>query len=480
MRDKKKQSESSNSLGGKLPPQAVEIEGAVLGAMIIESNCIESVLAILVAENFYKEAHQRIFTAIISLKNSFEPVDLLTLVNELRKSGTLELIGGASYLVGLTNKVNNSANVEMHARIVQQLAIKRELISNASEILTSSYDDTTDTFDVLSNAIEGISKISQSIFRNSQKTNASIMKNTIEVLGNSKKTREISCGLSFLDSRMKLRHGQNKLVYIGARPSVGKSALITAMMKNIAKSGVPVGCFSLEMSAEDITNRMIVSELQGIYTNDSFVPEEVQSENIEQVQRAIAKVKDLPIFYNDNPKSMEEICSTAQLWYSKHNVEVIFVDFIQKIPTEYKEVMRAVTYCSDKLQKLSKTLNTPIICISSLNREAEKRNGRPSIADFRGSGDIESDADVVLMLWRPEDNDLEQIELKIDGKNESISTRKLMVGDFAKNRNGKKDIIVWYHDLPTNNFYEHLEQSSQMNYPSFNNFPTDVPKEFKF
>ena len=460
----------------KIPPQDIELEQAVLGAMIISNNCVEIVMSILVEGNFYKESHQNIFLAIVEIKSKFEPIDLLSVVTELRKKGQLEFVGGAGYITGLCNKINSSDNVEYHARIVQQLSIKRELITNSLEIMKDCYNETTDTFEVLSKSIEGVTKISQSIYRNSQKTNSSILKQTIENLGNGKSSKQISCGLSFLDSRMKLRKGQNKLVYIGARPSVGKSALITAMMKNIAKNGTAVGCFSLEMSAEDITNRMIVSELQGIYTNDSFIPEEIETENIVAVQNAIIKVKDLPIYYNDNPKSIEEICSTAQLWYSKNKVEVFFVDFIQKIPTEYKEVMRAVTYCSDKLQKLSKTLNTPIIVVSSLNREAEKRNGKPSISDFRGSGDIESDADVVLMLWRPEDNDMDFVELKLDGEVATISTKKLMVGDFAKNRNGKKDIVVWYHDLPTNNFYE----KNNSDYITTNNFIKTATTDFNF
>jgi len=481
-RTKKPLEKQSILSSGKLPPQAIELEEAVIGAMISSPQIIESVFNILQAEAFYKDCNQRIFNAIVRLKSKFEPVDTLSVMNDLRQNGELEFVGGVQYLFRLVKESEVSySSYEYNARIVQQTAVKRALIENAEDTIKSAFDDTSDVFEVLSNEIEGVSKISQSIFRGRQKTNLSILNQTIKDLGNSRESKQMSCGFPFLDSRLKLRRGQNKLVYIGARPSVGKSALISAMMKEMGKEGIAVGCFSLEMSAEDITNRMVVSELEGLYTNDSFVPEEIDMKNLVQVQNAIAKVKDLPIYYNDNPKSMEEISSTSQLWVSKYGVEVIFIDFIQKIPTEYKEVMRAVTYCSDKLQKLTKSLNMPIVVISSLNREAEKRNGRPSIADFRGSGDIESDADVVLMLWRPEDNDLEYVDLNLEGEPQTLSTKKLMVGDFAKNRNGKKDVVVWYHDLPTNNFYAN-KPNEVINYhhPISNPFPNVAPVEFDF
>lgn len=468
---------------GKLPPQAIEAEEAIIGALMSEKEAIIAVVNILVADNFYREAHQRIYTAITSLYAIGEPIDLITVARKLRTSGEIEFVGGMPYLASLTNKVNSAANIEYHARIVQSVAIKREMIKYAGQILQEGFEDSTDSLDLLDKSTETLSVICQSIFKGAIKTNASVIKTLVESLGNKKEDSRLSTGFGFLDKYIKLRRGEGQLIYVGARPSVGKSALVAAITKNIAQEGTPVGCITLEMSADAVVKRMVVSELKDEYTNSSFVLEDVPIDKIVKVQNAMSKVQDLPIYYLDSEFELSAILNTIKLWYAKYGVGLIVLDFIQQIEVAgYKDDTKRIAIASRSIQKLMKKLQIPFIVISSLNRNAERNDGKPTLADFKACGDIESDADVALLLWRPETGDCNRVEMFIDGSNQSLDPKGLMLGDFAKNRNGITGVTAWRHHLPSNNFYpldyqESFSNSFPVN-PGHRPFPS-VPNDFE-
>ncbi|MBT8385114.1 MAG: replicative DNA helicase, partial [Bacteroidia bacterium] len=310
---------------GKLPPQAVDLEEAVLGAMMIDRKGVDDVIDILHADAFYKQAHHHIYHAMIVLFNESEPIDLLTVSNQLRKEGKLDLVGGDFYLVGLTQKVSSSAHIEFHARIIIQKYIQRRLISISSEIIDEAYDETSDVFDLLDSAETKLFEVTQGNLKKSSEAAEGLVSQAlkkIEEIANKEGMSGVPSGFSKIDA---LTSGwqPSDLVIIAARPGMGKTAFVMSMAKNVSIDfDVPVAIFSLEMSSVQLITRMISSETgisSGKLRKGDLMPHEWEQLNV--------KVKNLskaPIFIDDTPSlSIFDLRAKARRLASQHGVKMI-------------------------------------------------------------------------------------------------------------------------------------------------------------
>ncbi len=448
-------SEIQNSLG-KMPPQAVDLEEAVLGALMLERDALTTVIDILKPESFYRESHQEIFQAIVELFNNSEPVDILTVTNQLRKRGKLEFAGGAYYITELTTKVNSAANVEYHARIITEKAIKRELIRIASEIHKEAYEDTTDVFALLDKTEQSLFEVSEVNIRKNYADMRSIMHEAITELEARKLHSDgltgVPSGFTALD-RVTSGWQRSDLVIIAARPGMGKTAFVVSAMRNAAVDfNRPVAIFSLEMSSIQLVNRLISAEAE--LDSEKIKKGNLEDYEWEQLVHKTAKLSESPIFIDDTPAlSILELRAKARKLVSQHNVELIIVDYLQLMSGDSSKTgggpgnrEQEIASISRSLKNIAKELNIPIIALSQLSRAVEVRGGdkRPQLSDLRESGSIEQDADMVIFLYRPEyygitadeeGNNIQGVGEVIIAKhrNGSLDTAKLkFVGKFTK------------------------------------------------
>ena len=394
---------------GKLPPQAVELEETVLGAMMIDKKGVDDVIDILHPEAFYKESHQQIYKAVYTLFQNSEPIDLRTVSNQLRKNSKLEFIGGDFYLIGLTQRVASTAHIEFHARIILQKFIQRKLISISSEIIEEAYDETVDVFDLLDNAEAKFFEVTQGNLKKGADDAASLVKIAID------KVQEISTkeGMSGVPSGFtkldELTSGwqPSDLIIIAARPGMGKTAFVISMAKNMAIDfDYAVAIFSLEMSSVQLITRMISSET-GI-SSSKLRKGNLQAHEWEQLNVKVKNLSKAPIFIDDTPSlSIFDLRAKARRLVSQHNVKIIIIDYLQLMTAGASangNREQEISLISRNLKALAKELNIPVIALSQLSRAVETRGGskRPLLSDLRESGAIEQDADIVSFIFRPE------------------------------------------------------------------------------
>ncbi|MCI2228125.1 replicative DNA helicase [Polaribacter sp. MSW13] len=394
---------------GKIPPQAVELEEAVLGAMMIDKKGIDDVIDILSSDAFYDQKHQEIYAAIYELFQNSEPIDLLTVSNLLKKNGKLEFVGGDFFLIRLTQKVASSAHIEFHARIILQKYIQRKLISISSEIIENAYDEGTDVFDLLDDAEAKLFEVTQGNLKKSSEDAGSLVKQAlkkIQEIGNQEGMSGLQTGFTKLDA---LTSGwqPSDLVIIAARPGMGKTAFVISMAKNMAidfNHGVAV--FSLEMSSVQLITRMISSET-GL-TSEKLRKGNLEPHEWEQLNVKVKKLSDAPIFIDDTPSlSIFDLRAKARRLVSQHNVRIIVIDYLQLMTAGGKaggNREQEISMISRNLKALAKELEVPVIALSQLSRAVETRGGskRPLLSDLRESGAIEQDADIVSFIFRPE------------------------------------------------------------------------------
>lgn len=429
---------------GKLPPQAVDLEEVVLGAMMIDKKGVDEVIDILHPDAFYKEAHQHIFEAIHKLFENSQPVDLLTVSAQLKKDGQLELVGGEFYLIQLTQKVSSSAHIEFHARIILQKFIQRSLIKISNEIIEESYDEATDVFDLLDNAESKLYEITQGNIKRSSETAQNLViqaKKRIEEIANKEGLSGIPSGFTQLD---KLTSGwqPSDLIIVAARPGMGKTALTLSMARNMAvEHQIPVAFFSLEMSSVQLITRLISSET-------GLSSEKLRTGNLEQHEweQLNVKVKDLeraPLFIDDTPSlSIFDLRAKARRLKSQHDIQMVVIDYLQLMTAGGSQKggnrEQEISTISRNLKALAKELNVPVIALSQLSRAVETRGGskRPLLSDLRESGAIEQDADIVSFIYRPE-------YYKIDEWDDEERSPTAGQAEFivAKHRNGGLDEI---------------------------------------
>ncbi len=433
----------NRKIDGKLPPQAIELEEAVLGALMLDNEALSDTIDILKPEYFYKIEHQKIFDSIIVLFNESKPVDILTIIEQLKKSGELENIGGAFYITQLTNNVASSANTEYHARIIVEKFIQRSLIQISSSIIKDSFDETIDVFDLLSNAEQELFSVTEGSLRKSYSKMSELISsaiNNIEELKNKEDGLSgVPSGFSRLD-RVTSGWQKSDLVIIAARPGMGKTALALTMCRNIAiNHKTPIGIFSLEMSTDQLVNRLISSE--------SEIPSnKLRKGNLEEYEfvQLHEKIKDLaeaPIYIDDTPGlSVFELRAKARRLVKNHGVKIIIVDYLQLMTAGGNKIgnrEQEISTISRSLKGIAKELKIPVIALSQVNRGVESRTStskRPILADLRESGAIEQDADIVTFIYRPEYYKIYEWENADDSRGQA----EIII---AKHRNGPLDNI---------------------------------------
>ena len=398
-------------ISGVVPPQAVELEEAVLGALMLERDSIIGVQEYLRADSFYTEEHRIIYSAIESLSMELKPIDLYTVTERLKSRKELKKVGGAAYLAQLTQKVGSAANVEFHAKIIAQKYVQRELIRSATEIQRRSYDEDQDVTDLIGFAEGEIFKVSEGHIKRSVQNSKDILAQALKQIEDASKNSSAFIGVpsGFTDiDRVTLGWQPSDLIIIAARPSMGKTAFVLSMARNMAiEHESPVAFFSLEMSSVQLMMRLIVAET-GLQGNDiksgRLTPE--QWRHLESATKPLGMA---PLYVDDTPAlSVFEFRSKARRLKTQHDIKIIIIDYLQLMTggMDNKNGNREqeVAFISRTLKAIAKELNVPIIALSQLSRATETRGGskRPQLSDLRESGAIEQDADIVAFIHRPE------------------------------------------------------------------------------
>jgi replicative DNA helicase len=392
----------------KLPPQHIEAEQSVLGGILIENEAINRVTEILDADDFYRDAHRKIFDALINLSERDEPSDLITLTNELRKIDQLDSVGGASYLAALIDSVPTAANIEYYAKIVKEKAILRKLIQTSTEIITQSYQDRGDVEGFLDEAERAIFEISEKRVRPSFYPIREIVKQSFTTIERLFKKKEavtgVPSGFKELD-RMTAGFQPSDLIIIAGRPSMGKTAFCLDVAEYAAiENKIPVAIFSLEMSKEQLVIRMLCSQanvegtrLRTGYLNESDWP---------KLTIAAGNLSEAPIYIDDTAAlSALELRAKARRLKSEYGLGMVIIDYLQlmKGRARVESRQQEISEISRSLKALAKELNIPVIAVSQLSRKTEERTGnRPQLSDLRESGAIEQDADLILFIYRDE------------------------------------------------------------------------------
>jgi replicative DNA helicase len=429
----------SNYVFGKVPPQARDLEEAVLGAMMLEKDAVAAIIDILKEESFYVESHQHIFKAISNLFGRTEPIDLLTVIEELRKLALLEKVGGAFAVTELTNKVTSAANVEYYARIISQKFIQRELIKISTKVIEEAYEDTTDVLVLLDNAEKNIYNITdKNLKRNYSKIDLLINKSlkNLELI----RQKEIDLtgvpsGFTALD-RVTSGWQKNDLIIMAARPGMGKTAFVLSLARNAAVDhNKPVVMFSLEMSNLQITNRLLSAETE--IPSETLRRGNLKDYEWAQLTTKIDRLSEAPIFIDDTPAiNIFELRAKCRRLKATHDIQMIIIDYLQLMSgnSDNRNGNREqeIAGISRALKSLAKELEVPVIALSQLSRAVETRGGdkRPQLSDLRESGSIEQDADMVIFLYRPE-----YYKIDKDKQNQPVNGAAQII--IAKHRNGQ-------------------------------------------
>ncbi|KPK42513.1 MAG: replicative DNA helicase [Omnitrophica WOR_2 bacterium SM23_29] len=392
----------------KLPPQNLEAEMAVLCSMLIEEEAISHAIEILNEDSFYKEAHKIIFNAIVSLYNKSRVADIVTLIDELKKRGALEDVGGINYLTSLTTSVPTAANVRHYAKIVKEKSLLRNLIASGTTIVSEAYEAEEDADDLLDKAERMIFEITSKKIEGGFVSLKEIIKDSIETIDSlyQRKTNITGIPTGFHDfDRLTAGLQPSDLIVVAGRPSMGKSAFATSVAEHVGVTEkLPVAIFSLEMSKEQLVQRMLCSHAR-VDANKVRTGFLSQSD-WPRLTNAAGKLSEAPIYIDDSPAlSILELRGKARRLKSQHDVQLIIVDYLQLLqsPTRAENRQQEIADISRSLKSLAKELNVPLVAISQLSRGPERREDRrPQLADLRESGAIEQDADVVTLLFREE------------------------------------------------------------------------------
>lgn len=446
----------SELFADRLPPQSLEAEQAVLGAILIDPASLVTVMERLRPEDFYRQGHQRLFQVMIELSERGEPLDLVTITSELRDRKLLEEVGGVSYLAELAEVVPTSANVEYYARIVEEKSILRRLIRTATQIASAGYSGGAEVAEILDEAEKQILDISQRRHRNGFVPIRDILMETyehIEKLHYKKgEITGIPTGYTDLD-RMTSGLQPSDLIIIAARPSMGKTAFALNLAQNVAvRSKLPVAIFNLEMSAPQLVMRMLAAE--GNIDAQAFRTGNLTEEDWEKLTMAISTLSEAPIFIDDTPGvTVFDIRSKLRRLQAEHGLGLVLIDYLQLISGRGGESrQQEISEISRSLKLMARELNVPVIALSQLSRAVEQRQDkRPMLSDLRESGSIEQDADVVAFLYRDdyynEDSEKKNILEVIIGKQRNGPVGKVELL-FLKNYNKFLSLDLRHNEPP--------------------------------
>lgn len=465
---RKSPTELAPGLFGKLPPQAKDLEEAVLGAIMLEKSAVDIAFEHLKPECFYLENHQRIFAAMQGLHQKNYPIDLLTVVEELKSREELELVGGAFYITKLTNSVVSTAHIEIHARIILQKFIQRELIRVSNEIIGEAYEDGTDVFDLLDLSESKLFEISNNYLRSESENIGTVLVNTVKRIDELRDRQEeitgTPTGYSQLDH---ITYGwqPGDLIILAARPSMGKTAFALNLARNAAlhpQKPTAVAVFSLEMSSSQLVQRILSAESE--VQLEKIARGKLEEYEMNQLHaKGINVLAKAPIHIDDTPAlNIFELRAKARRLVNKHHVGLIIIDYLQLMSSsgESRNSNREqeISKISRDLKGLAKELQIPIIALSQLSREVEKRKDKnfvPQLSDLRESGAIEQDADIVMFLYRPEYHDLNQDE-------SGNSTKGKAFLKIAKHRNGQLETLDFSSQLQIQKFEEWKDEGARL------------------
>jgi len=420
----------------RVPPQSIEAEMAVLGSVMIDNTSLGKVVDFLFPECFYRTAHQKIFSSALNLYEKNEPVDLITLTEELKRVKQFDDIGGAYYLTELTESVPSAANIEYHAHIVLEKFLLRRLIEESAEIARECYDSTDDIYDIIDRSEQKIFSLSENRLKRAFQHISPIMVEAFETIESFHKRKGVVTGIPTGFKKLdELTSGfqDGELIIVAGRPSMGKTAFCLNIARNAAvESKIPVGVFSLEMSNRQLALRMLCAEarVDAHKVRTGSLPEK-EWQKLSTVAGAITEA---PIYIDDTPgATVLELRAKARRLKKDHNIGIVFIDYLQLMqgPRNTESRQQEISVISRSLKGLSKELDIPVVALSQLSRAVEIRGGekRPMLSDLRESGAIEQDADVVLFIYRPEFYGKKEDEegKSLEGKSEII---------IGKQRNG--------------------------------------------
>ena len=448
----------STMVYGKVPPQAKELEEAVLGAIMLEKSAFDTVTEILKPECFYVEANQLIYRAMQGLQQKSMPIDILTVVEELKMREQLDMVGGPYYVTKLTNAVVSTANIDAHARIVLQKFIQRELIRISGEIIGDAYEDSTDVFDLLDESEGKMFNITNNYLKKNFEDIGNVLAKTINRIDELRNRKEDISGVtSGFASMDKVTYGWQRtdLIILAARPAVGKTAFALNLARNAALNPIkptPVGFFSLEMSASQLVQRILSAESE-------ILMEKISRGKLEDYEyqqlhtKGIKRLEQAPLYIDDTAAlNIFEFRAKARRLVNKHNVGLIIIDYLQLMCGSGERNMnreQEISNISRSLKALAKELNIPIIALSQLSRavETRKESKMPQLSDLRESGAIEQDADMVMFIYRPEYYEIGTNEMGESTKGETHVR-------IAKHRNGGLETIKFKANLAIQKFDE--------------------------
>ena len=429
---------------GRIPPQALDVEDAVLGAMLLEPLCVDEALETLKPNCFYLERNRLIFEAIVALHSSNAPVDIITVTEKLRQLDNLEKVGGPSVLAELSGKIGSAAYIESYVRILQQKAIQRDLISAAHVILSDAYNEQVTVDDLIDTAQSKVYDATQSQDRKNVQTIGAVINQAMEKLQSLQNVEGLSgvpSGFATLD-RITNGWQSSDLIILAARPSVGKTAFSLNLARNAAVDhNIPVAFFSLEMSALQLSQRLMTSE-SGLSADKIKGGVKLQNDEWNLLEQSLKKLSSAPLYIDETPGlPIMEFRSKVKTLVKQKKVRLVIVDYLQLMqgPIELKGVReQEVAAISRMLKATAKELNIPIIALSQLSRQAVQRQGgggKPVLSDLRESGSIEQDADMVIFIHRPD----------FVGLSENEGDREKTQIIIAKHRNGEtRDIDMLF------------------------------------
>ena len=451
---------------GKMPPNALDFERIVIGTFLIDRKGLDHSIDLLTPDVFYDPRHQTIFSSILKLYESNSPIDLMTVIQDLKKNEKLNLAGGDHYIIDLTMGVSSSAHIEYHVRVILEKFILRSLINVSANVIDSSYKETTDVFELLDKAEQSFFEITNGTIKKGFDTANSLVKEAIDKIKSLKDKEGLSgipSGFTALDKET--GGWQNSdLIIIAARPAMGKTAFILSMARNICVDhNIPMALFSLEMASVQLITRMISSET-GI-SSEKLRKGQMSDDEWQRLFTNVSALENAPLFIDETPSlSIFDFRAKCRRLVMQHGVKIIMVDYLQLMTASSGKGAgnreQEIAMISRSLKAIAKELNVPVIALSQLSRTVETRPGkRPMLSDLRESGAIEQDADIVSFIFRPEyykiavwDNDEEGAETSTENQAEII---------IAKHRNGATaDVRLAFHknigkfaDLGTNYDY---------------------------
>lgn len=417
----------------KLPPQNIEAEQSLLGALLIDKDAIASIAETLRSDHFYRsEQHGHIYGAILELFEQREPIDLVTVTEKLKQKGVLDRVGGAAYLTELVNMVPTAAHVESYAKIIKEHALRRALIQNSTKFIQGAYDEGQGINDILEECEQSIFSLSQQHIKRDfvqlKDALAESLDRLDEIQKNSGRLRGVSTGFRDLDNKLAGFQDSNLIIF-AARPGQGKTSFVLNVAQHVAVvEKLPVGIFSLEMSQEELVDRIVVG--QANIDAWKLKTGRLDDEDIDRMSHAFGQLAEAPLFIDDTPGlSLSEIRTKARRLQSEHGLRLVIVDYLQLIHGRNLENrVQEVSEISQGLKNLARELKVPVLAVSQLSRAVESRNSRrPQLADLRESGAIEQDADVVMFIYREDPDNIADVTLDIQKhRNGAVGEIKLV------------------------------------------------------